>query len=459
MPLLLINPPLSFEGSNIWNRINSCTPPLGLALLAAILENDGYQCDICDCPADGLSIDDILDKIRIGGYNLVGITSVTVNITVAIKLSKLIKTKFDSVKIVLGGVHASIFYKTLMSETSLDYIIRKEGELSLLQLVRGDNLSAIPNLSFRQKNKIVHNQERTDLYDLSQRPVLAYHKLPMKNYHAAFGAAKRKPSIGMIVSRGCPGTCTFCYNGMFGKQIRFLPARKIIEEITLLQKMYGIREISFYDDTFTSNHKIVREYCESIIKTNLNITWSCFARVDTVNPELLILMKRAGCHQIMYGLESGSEEILSNIHKKVDLETNRQAVKMTQKAGIAVRAAFMIGNAGESESTIKQTIKYAIKLEPDLAIFNVATPFPGTELYNWAYHNNHLVSSDWSDYDLSKPVMNVPGLSSDRIACYYKLAYKAFYLRVGYFIRRLYRIRGWDDLRNNIEGIRFFLKF
>jgi anaerobic magnesium-protoporphyrin IX monomethyl ester cyclase len=129
-------------------------------------------------------------------------------------------------------------------------------------------------------------------------------------------------------------------------------------------------------------------------------------------------------------------------------------VRMTKKAGISVRAAFMLGNQGETEETLKATIDYAIQLEPDLVIFNVTTPFPGTQLFEWADSSGCLLTKNWREYDLSKPLIRQPGLHESVVQKYYRLSYRRFYLRIGYVVRRLLRIRGWDDVRMNLQGIK-----
>ena len=453
MSILLINPPRFLtDDRNIWKSINSCTPPFGLVLLASILEKEQIPCDILDCDAEQLTLKDIIEFLKDKHYQYIGITSMTVMIHNSLGIAKEIKEIFPEIQIVLGGVHPTIFYKELMQENFIDFIIRNEGEKPLTQLLKGENPETIDNLSYKDGKEIRHNQEATEFYDLETQPMLAYHKLPMHKYFSALGSYKRTPSIGMITSRGCPGKCTFCFSGMFGKKIRVMPAENIVKEILFLQKNYGIREISFYDDTFTCNRKNVKKFCQKVIDEKVDITWCCFARVDTVDLETLTLMKKAGCHQIMYGIESASEEILKNINKKIDLEKIDKALKLTRKVGIRIRGAFMIGSPGETVETIKETIDFAIELKPDIAIFNITTPYPGTQMFDWAKKNNYLLTENWSEYDLSKPIMELPNLSKEKIQEYYRIAYKKFYFRPSYLIRKFFDIRSFDDIKVNFKA-------
>ena len=226
-----------------------------------------------------------------------------------------------------------------------------------------------------------------------------------------------------------------------------------------MQKKYKIKEISFYDDTFTAFRENVKEFCERIIRGKNDITWSCMSRVDFVDSDLLRLMKRAGCHQIGYGIESSSQEILKNIRKPMPMELTKEKIKLTKDFGIDGTAMFMLGNPGETEETLKETINFAISLNPDLAIFNIVTPFPGTEMYNWAKKNNYLLDMEWHEFDLASVVMRLPTITAEKIQYYYKFAYKSFYMRPAYLFKRIYKMKSLIDLRNNIKSLRSILAF
>ncbi len=454
--ILLINPPRSLYDGNVWKEISSCTPPFGLALLASILDEVGIRNEVLDCDAEKLTLNEIIGFIGKHKFDCVGITSTTVTIQVATELAAEVKNVFPDIKIIFGGVHPTIFHEALIKEPYVDFVIRNEGEASLLLLMQSQSLDAIPNLSYKQGGQVYHNPANPVFYDLSRQPFLAYHKLPMDRYYSALGSYKRKPSIGMITSRGCPGKCTFCYSGsnkeMFGKRIRYLPARRIVDEIRYLIKHYNIREISFYDDTFTAQRKNVIAFCNLLLDEQVDIKWSCFARVDTVNAELLTLMYQAGCHQVMYGLESGCPETLQSLDKRTDVNKNRRAVEMTRKVGIDVRGAFMLGSPNETAEAIMATIRYAISLKVDIAIFNITTPFPGTKLYAWAKKNETLLTEDWSKYDLSTPILKLETVTPEKLSDYYQMAYRKFFFRIGYFLQRLSRIKTVEDLKMNFQA-------
>jgi len=239
---------------------------------------------------------------------------------------------------------------------------------------------------------------------------------------------------------------------MFGSQTRFMSPAKIIQHIEHLQKSYGIREVSFYDDTFTASQKNVSELCQLILAKKIKLSWSCFARLDTVAPELLLLMKKAGCHQIMYGFETTDENILNNINKQINLEQFQNALTWTKVAKIDIRGAFMLGNPGETESSMDKTIKYAKNAGIQLAVFNITTPYPGTAMYHEFSQKNLLLHQNWDLYNGAQPILKLDTVSDEIIKKYYYKSYRDFYLRPGFILRHILAIRTFSELLTHIKA-------
>jgi len=320
MKILFINPPLFKREENIWRHIDSCTPPFGLAILAAILQENEIDVLILDCNALLIPLSSLRSHLPRKDFNFIGITATTALIHNSLETADICRKVYPNATIVLGGVHPTIMPGECLACPSVDLVIRGEGERSFLRLVSGESISTIPGISFRESGKIVNNPEDDEPVDLNENPIPAYHLLPMKRYHTALGSSLRSPNIGIISSRGCPGRCTFCYGHFFGKKVRYRHPQKIYEEILYLMKNHGIREMAFYDDTFTTNKQKVIELCELLLANRTDLTWSCFSRVDTVDLETLKIMKKAGCHQISVGIESASEKILKNIRKNISID-------------------------------------------------------------------------------------------------------------------------------------------
>lgn len=459
MEILLINPPWFKTSGNIWKNISACIPPFGLALLASLVREEGHSVSIIDCNALRIGLDKIKEYLPPSAPRFVGITATTVLFNNALELARLIKKIYPDTKIIMGGVHSTILPEEVLGFKEVDYVVMGEGEYTLLELLSNKNPAEIRGLGFKENGRIFINPPREMIPDINIFPFPAYDLLPMDKYYPALGSYKRKPSLALITSRGCPGRCTFCKGNLLGKRIRFRTAKKIIEEIEFLQKNYGIKDVTFYDDTFTANRQNVKDFCALILEKHIDLTWTCYSRVDTIDFETLVKMKKAGCHQILYGVESSSPEILKNINKRITLEKVDEIVAITKKIKIETRLSFMIGNPGETEETIKQTIKYAIRLDPDLVSFNITTPFPGTEMFAWAEKNGFLIHKDWSKYDLSKPVMELPTVSSAKVLKYYRKAHWQFYLRPSYVLKRMTKIRSVEDFKINLKPFWGILKF
>lgn len=445
MHFVFINPPRKIDPNNIWSIINSDHPPLGLALLSAIWDGQGHQSQIIDAAALKLSIPEIVSRIQ-PDTDYIGLTATTPEISSAIAIARGIREKFHDMKIVMGGVHPTVFHEDLVRYRFCDMVVRNEGEAFITELAGGTPLHLIPNLTWRnQQGEIIINPDASTYVELDKLHFPAYDKLPMHLYHSTPGAARRQPSIGMVTTRGCPGHCTFCFSGMFGSRIRFMSPPRIIEHIELLQKKYGIREISFYDDTFTAHQKNVADLCRLMIEKKIGLSWSCFARIDTVTPELLLLMKKAGCHQIMYGFETPDETILKNIDKRTAPEQFQNAIRWTRAAKINIRGAFMLGNPGETETGLQKTIDYAKKADIQLAVFNITTPYPGTAMYNTFLQKDSLLHQNWDLYNLGEPVLKLDTVSEEVVKQYYYKSYREFYLRPSFILRYLLSMRTFSE--------------
>ena len=453
--VLLINPPYFKKGGNIWKTVSCCMPPQGLAVLAASIEQHGLSVKILDTYAEQLAVDDIEEHLK-KNYEpprFIGLTASTVNVNHAYEVSRICKKLWPDTKIIFGGVHASSKPEEPLKNKVAEVVIRGEAEYPFVDFIKGRSLPEIKGLTYtNDQGIIVHNPEGP-LVDLDTLPLPAYHLLPMKKYYPAVGSYKRLPVMSIVTSRGCPGKCTFCYQP-FGKSLRQRSPRKIADEIKYLVQNYGIKEICFYDDNFTTFKHKIRELCNILLDEKVDVTWICFSRVDWTDIELLKLMKKSGCHQILFGAESANQEILNNIKKNITPDKVRAAVKAAKEAGIDCRVTFLFGSPGETEETMKQTIDFALELDPDIALFNIVSPNPGTQLYDWAVKNNYLSTKQWDEYDWGEVILNLPTVSPEKVKEYYKLAFRKFYLRPRYILRRLLKIRTLNDAVTIMYGIK-----
>ena len=455
MKVLLINPPWVVRSrKNVWRSVASIMPSLGLAWLAAVLERDGHHVKILDAHAEHLGLEGVVPWAREHGpFELLGITATTPLIGNALALAKLLKAEFPKARIVLGGVHPTVLPAEALAEAEVELVVRGEGEETLREIAAEKPLDQIAGISYRREGAVVHNPERKLIDDLDALPFPAYHLLPMKKYRPAAGVAKRLPATSMLATRGCFGRCTFCYR-LFGHRLRCRSGQNVAVEARLLHDRYGIRELCFYDDTFTAVHREVRAFCLALQEMKLNLSWNCFGRIDTFDEETFRLMKTCGCHAVMFGVETCNREILKNIGKNLDPERVEGVVRAAQKIGLEVRLTFMLGNPGETVESMEENIKFAMRLEPDLAQFNITTPYPGTEMFEWAEKNHCLRTKNWAEYDLSVPVLELPTVSAEKVLQYYRQSHRRFYLRPRFVWKRLRRVRSLADLGSLLRGAR-----
>jgi len=291
-------------------------------------------------------------------------------------------------------------------------------------------------LTYRVNGVIKRNPPRPPIKDLDSLPMPAYHLLPMERY-----VSEGLRYATVISSRGCPFECVFCSSSRIcGKRWRARSTEKVVEEVQLLTDKYRVQSIEFVDDNFTLNRKRVKGICKEFVKRGIDLFWVCGSRVDSVNSELVSNLSKANCLLIYLGVESGSQRILDYMMKGITLSQSERAVRLAKRYGLEVAASFILGMPDETVSEIEDTIKFAIKLDPEFAQFTIATPYPGTELYDYALENNLLITRDWSKYDTLTPVMRTV-IGVKRLVTLFRKAYFKFYGRIGYVISQIRKRR------------------
>jgi len=369
-----------------WNKKANDYPPLGLAYLAAVLERDGHQVGVFDFSLDPATLlEDNVQSVYAFGPQLVGITAMTTVYHSVLDTATLLKAQLGR-PIVMGGPHATLYPERILKEAPvIDYVIRGEGERTILELVRAlegrnGDLSKIRGLSYRFRGEAVSNPDRELIQDLDALPFPARHLFDLERYGLC--TPEGQPMITILSSRGCPYNCAYCFKGIVGRTYRQRSPGNIIAELRQVIDQYGIRHFYFIDDLFTLNVRRLDALSEEFVAQELNIHWQCLGRVDRVNAEILRKMYAAGCRRIHYGIESGNQENLRRIGKGFELEQVRQAVRWTREAGIQTKGYFMLGLPGDTEQTMRQTVDFAVSLNLDEAMFSLTTPFPGTRLWD-----------------------------------------------------------------------------
>ena len=415
----------------------SKTPPMGIAYLAAVLRNSGFDVELFDAEALNLSIDEIVEHVKQKNPDIIGITCTTPLIYGAVEICNRIKESNQRIVTILGGPHISAMPRQTMElSEKIDYIVLKEAEYSLLELIKAldekTSVDDIKGIGYRKNNEIIVNSPRDLIENLDELPFPARDLLPQEKYIFVLPATER--FIGrygenfavIISSRGCPYQCIFCDScATFGKKVRLRTPKNVVDEIEDVVKEYNIRIFYIDDDTFTISKQRAIDICKEIISRKLDIAFLTTSRVNTIDDELSFWLKKAGCFMVNMGVEAGDERILQVIKKSITKEQVRRAVESVHKYGMYTYLSFMIGNPEETEETIQKTIDFAKELNPFHSQFSIAIPFPGTELWEIAKQNNLIETEDFSKYMWYYSVVFVPkGLTKEKLLELQKKAYE-----------------------------------
>ncbi len=448
----------------IMNAIRPSMPPFGVAYIAAVLHTIGVESFLFDDNLHGLNdqqLRELLKKHK-EKIQVIGLTSITTTFEQIKRVSRIAKEEMPDIPVIVGGPHARLLPDDIINIPTVDVVFTSEAELAMIDYAKGKPLSEIGNVVFKKDGQIIKNQTGMVIENLDEIPFPAYDLFRISDYHATRVTTKRHPNSYVITSRGCPYDCTFCsskaLNPTQGKKIRFRSPGNVLEEIEFIVRDYGVKEIFFSDEMFTCSKSHLIGICEGLIKKRLNLIWMCQTRAEHVNKEMITIMKKAGCHQICFGVESGDPYIRKVINKELDVEKVKVAIKLNREVGIESRCSFMFGNQFETPQTMQKTIDLALALRPDFASFNIATPYPGTELRAWAVKNGYLVNSEYKALDSTAYVMKTPDLPPGTVEYYTNKAFREFYYNPGYLLRRIININGLDELVRLLKSISFASK-
>lgn len=468
MNISLVNPPLSSNSLYAdWDLslVDSVSPPLGLLLLAAVVRREGHSVSVIDAYARKLSPETTAKEIFTQRPGVVGLTVTTPIIHAAATIARFIKSYDSGIKTVVGGPHiTAIPVETFNLFPQFNFGVIGEGEETFVELLdylshEKEDLTSIHGIVFRKNEHIIKTDKRKPLLDMDSLPLPAWDLLPSLTdpYRMSIVGTTLNKSTGIVTSRGCPGRCTFCDTSVFGRKFRAYSADYVMQMIEHLITRYGIKDFLIYDDNFVANPKRLRQICQSIIEKKYNISWSCCSRVNMVNPELLKLMKKAGCWQIEYGIESGSPEILKIMKKNITIEQTRLALRWTKEAGIMTRGNFIFGYLGETKDTLQESLKFILDAELDYFQQTFLTPYPGTHVYQTAAQYGR-VNLDWDKMN-NLTINFIPdGLTKRDIVHFSNLAFRNFYTRPKIIWAHLRRLRSFEDVHRFITAIFAFIK-
>lgn len=442
--------------------------PLGLGYLATALRKNNFEVEIIDCIKRKLNHSGLKRYIQKVKPQCVGIQFFSCDFDNVNKTAKLIKDIDHCITVLAGGPHPSgIPYETLKAFKELDYGFKGEAEIGLpllLRRIRGDldiALQAIPGLIWREDGRVKVNPqslvEDLDVFDPPSWDLInpeEYGEAPQGGMLSSF------PYAPLITSRGCSYHCAFCsVSSISGRKIRYRSINAVLKEIVYLHSNHGIKEFHIIDDAFTVNRNRVIEFCNEVIKRNLGIKFAFpnGVRLDTLDKEILNLMKKTGLYSLNLGIESGSQRILDRMKKGLDLRIVRERVGLINETGLNTGGFFIIGFPKETPEEIRQTIDFAKELPIKRAEFSDFKPLPGTEITAQLLKSGEITSINYN-YLISHRVSYAPkGISYRQLKWWQRRAFLEFYLRPGTLIGLLRDIRSLRHLTALIKRCLFYL--
>ena len=418
------------------------TFPYGVACIASYLRERGFS-DVhyLEPSIEKMDANKYARFLHKYSFDVIGIGSTTLQVGRSFRTFELAKRVRPDIITVLGGVHGTLMPRESLEEcAAVDYIILGEGEKPFYELLRclrdGDKkgIGLIRGIAFREKGKVVISPPDYDnMLAPEELPFPAYDLFPMRKYIGQTTFSKVFPTYSLIASRGCPFKCGFCNaNDVLGRRVRYKEVDRVIDEVLFLKKRYGARGIMFLDSTFTLNGKWVEEFCHKMIERKVGLPWACNSRVDTVSERLLRLMKKAGCWEVVFGVESWNQKSLDLINKGTTVEQNEKALKACMKAGLFTFASYIICLPGENADDAMNTIRMAKKIGTHIAIFYLPIPFPKTPLYEICKKQGLLrKNAPWEDYnswDVSNPIYINPLIGKKKMQRLWRYAILTYYL-------------------------------
>ena len=429
-------------------------PPLGLAYMAAVLLKHNHEVQIIDANLSGIGPERIVENFSFKP-DIVGISVNIVSYKEAMKYAARIKFAYTHTPLLFGGPHClSSAQRILEKNAAVDAVVIGEGENTLVEIVESlgkkNIFEGLKGVAYKYQNQIIHNEPRPLIENLDDIPFPAYHLLPnLKRYRSR---ARAKPVGYIFTSRGCPSQCTFCSRN-FGTFWRTHSPHRVVEEVCYLVKQHGVRQIDILDDNFTFDINRAAEILDLLARRcpGIAINLQIGVRVDRVNEELLLKMRKAGVFKIGFGIESGDQNILKKAKKGIDLDRAIALAGVARSLGMVTHAYFIIGLPGETAKTVRKTIDFSLKMNPHYASFSICTPIPGTELFAEIKRRGQFLEDVENGIEGGlfslKVFFKLDSMLPQEVISHCETAWKKFYMRPSKVIDVLSTVRSMGELR------------
>jgi anaerobic magnesium-protoporphyrin IX monomethyl ester cyclase len=439
--------------------------PCGIAILAAILEQNGIFVRVKDYSVEPLDHDALRQFIHDNRISHVGITMMTCQAEVGYDLAKFIKKLDQNMVVVSGGIHPTIMPDESL-QNDIDIVYRDEAEVSFTRslpyILRKPldyrELRNIKGITFLVNGESVSTPDADRITDLDSVPLPAYHLFRFPEAYPTQFLYTKGYSSNLITSRGCTGHCVFCskhYQGVY-----YQSPEKVVEQFIFLRDKYHIAQIFVQDDFFSYDLNRVERICDLLIENNVNVPWVCSnTRADSVTYELFKKMKDSGCISVAFGVESGNESVRKKLGKNLRTEDIFNAVRSAKRAGLLTSAFYIFGNHCETWENALDTIEFAKKLNTDAVNFSINCPFPGSPLYTMLKKKGINLTKEWGKYRTwGKPLFTPDFLTMEQIVKLQKKAYREFYLRPSYLAKQFANLLKMKNFLMYRRGLSFLLE-
>jgi len=461
MRIWLVNPPVIRERPSavaaVVQSLFFNSPPLGLAYIAAVLEQRGHRVWITDCPVERMTAQDLEAlAVRIDP-DLVGLTSTTSYFDQAVAAAQVIRRALPHVDVCIGGPHFNANPDLLLHHEEFAFGVRGEGEFTVAELVgrleQGKEIHDVPGVVTAQGDELYFAPAREPVPDLDVLPMPARHLLPIKNYMPLPNDHHLLPKTSMVTSRGCPFQCIFCDKATFGASYRSFSPERIVQEMHHLEDTFGIRDIAFVESTFTPTKKRVDAVLTAMEADPPKATWTCSCRANVLDESLLRRMRAMGCWRIRIAIESGNDEILRTIRKGITKAQFEHTVRTAVRLGFQVKSFFIVGHMGETLETIEESMDFALSLPLKDVTVQINTPLKGTALYDQCLKHGKVIDGDEVNYSFFEPVFIPDGMTAEELLAAHKRFYRRFYLRPKLWWLHMSEVRRPSDVTKYIKAL------
>ena len=442
-------------------------PPISVAYVAAALEQAGVPVACYDDFLEGGSLTKFEETVRREKPDVIGFSTFTPTAPGVSRLAQFCRSRFPDIKLMQGGVHATVYADRLLQSGETDFIVHNEGEVTTVELMKclanGGNLADVQGISWLADGEVVTNPSRPMIEDLDTIPFPAWHMLPWERYRLFNFARVTDPATLVLGSRGCPYRCNFCSLTVMGHQRRKRSIKNLVDECEYMWDRYGFKQMAYVDPIFPISRKEAIAFRDEVCKRGLqrHQVWTTETRVDLMDRETVEAMYESGCRRVMFGFETGDQETLDAIRKDFKIAQAYEAVRLCHQVGMGVIGFFIIGSPGESERSINMTIDFACDLGIDFAKFTSFVPYPGTPIYYEFLKDGTIKHPEVYDFarytsyptDDNPTIYVTPALTQDDLKRLQKKAFRKFYLRPEMIYRHLFKIKALN-VNDMVNGLR-----